>query len=168
MNGKEFCTTENRATLEAPWDHFTVEAVLVRQLDPGSTEVRDNLMHVRRAKALYQVKWTFSRDGSTVYHHEVVDMNVVLSTETMTGSMWGTFEYQDERENVIWKGCWHGERCLVNGEMISTIYDIGSGLGPNEGLLFHYEISAANVFDPAAAIPFTGKGYVQKAGQHTT
>lgn len=166
MKGEKPIPTASTAIAEAPRIDFTVTANLMEQLDPGSQEIRDNHLYIRGLKSVYKTCWTFRADGDLVCHNEVVTAEVILSTQDMTGPMWGTFEYLDDEGAVIWRGIFHGNRRLLGGDMISTIYDIGHGLGPNEGLLFQYTIQAVNVADPSVSIPFEGNGYVLEIGRY--
>jgi hypothetical protein len=166
MKDEKLIPTASTAIVEAPRIDFTVTSNLVKQLDPGSQELRDNHLYVRGLKSVYKTCWTFRADGELVCHDEVVVTNVILSTQDMTGPMWGTFEYLDDEGAIIWRGIFHGNRKLVGGDMTSTIYDIGHGLGPNEGLLFQYTIQAVNITDPSVSVPHVGSGYVQAIARY--
>lgn len=154
------------ASAEAPKAYFTATSNISAILDPGTTEVKDQHVHVRGMKQVATTCWTYLEGGETVCYNEVIEVNVILSLVDLTGPMWGTFEFQDDEGAVVWKGNFHGDRRIVDGNMVSTVNDIGRGLGYNEGLLFQYTLQAFNIWDPSQPAPFEGTGFVQETGQY--
>lgn len=161
MKGENPILAGETATSDAAKLDFAVTASFFKQLDPGSQEMRDNHIHIRGLKSVYQTCWTFQADGKMVRQNEVVVVNIILSAKDMTGPMWGSFEHLDDQGVSTWKGIFHGNRRLVGGDIISTIHDVGLGSGPNEGFLFQYTIQAINIDDPSVSNPFTGSGFMQ-------
>jgi hypothetical protein len=153
------------ATAEAPRAYFTATSNMIEFLDPGTTVVHDNHVHVSGMKQAFLTCWTFVENGESVCHREVVEINIVLSLVDLTGNMWGTFEFLDDGTEV-WEGTFHGSRRIVDGNMVSTVNDVGRGLGPNEGLLFQYTLQAFNIWDPSVPATFTGTGFVQETGKY--
>jgi len=154
------------AAAEAPRAYFSATSNMIEFLDPGTTVVHDNHVHVRGMKQVFLTCWTFVADGESVCHREVVELNVVISLVDMTGNMWGTFEFLDDDGTAVWVGVFHGNRRIVDGNMVSTVSDVGRGLGQNEGLLFQYTLQAFNIWDPSEPATFSGSGFVQETGQY--
>ena len=150
------------ATAGAPRSTFSATAEMKEMIDPGTTEIRDNHVHVRGMKQAYETCWTYDASGETVCYREVVEANVVISLADMTGTMWGSFKFLDDNNAVVWKGKFHGSRRIIDENMVSTVTDIGLGQGPNEGLLFQYTLKAYNIWDPSQPATFAGKGFVQE------
>jgi len=153
------------AAAEAPREDFTVIAKQTQALNPGVWNIHDGHLHVAGMVSVYEACWTFIDISQTACHQEIVTVNFVVSLLDMTGPMWGSFEYRDENGYLTWEGTWVGSRSLVNGDVISTIHDIGRGAGPNEGLLFQYTIQAVNA-SPENPVPFSGTGFVQTTGNY--
>lgn len=149
------------AAAKAPREYFSATAQAIGLLDPGTTVVHDDHVLVRGMKQVYMACWTFEKPTRTECHREVVEVNVVLSLVDMTGTMQGTFVYLDDEDNVIWEGIFYGSRKIVDGHMVSTVNDIGRGVGINEGLLFQYTLQAFDIWDPSQPALFEGTGFVQ-------
>ena len=154
------------ATAEAPREYFNAELVSLGVIDPGNIEFIDNHMQVTGMKSLYLACWTFIDDGAVECAQEAIVVNGRYSLVDSTGPMWGTFEYLDANNQVIWKGTFHGNRSLDGVNVISTVTDSGRGLGVNEGLLFTYTGTAMNIFDPTMPHTFLASGYVLETGNY--
>ncbi len=152
---------------KAPRTYFTATAEMIEMLDPGTTEVKDNNVHVRDMKQVYRTCWTFKERHETICYREVVVVNVDLSLDDMTGTMRGTFEFLNDNDEVVWEGVFYGSRKIVDGTMVSTVNDIGRGLGIYEGLFFQYTLQAFNIWDPSQPAVFEGTGFIQDTGVYT-
>lgn len=153
----------NIAAAEAPRGYFTATSEMIAVINPGTAKVNDHHVHVTGMQQVANTCWTYAAGGSVKCYEEVITINIVLSLIDLTGPMWGTFEFKDGGV-VVWKGTFYGSRKVVGGNMVSTVNDVGRGVGPNEGLLFQYTLQALNIWDPSQPATFIGTGYVQWTG----